>query len=126
MSAETEQFQALWAEKVAAHDRCREARQAGDTKAHDKHHAEMIAKGDEAMALAEAFVEANRTTLDTFLYTKTLEDLVRLIDAYRKVGDEEQATIATMYEMAKFDRQHIGGGMTVAIKQSFLGSRNGN
>lgn len=36
------------------------------------------------------------------------DKLVGLIDLFRQAGDDESATLLTMYELAKFERQQIG------------------
>lgn len=80
--------------------------------------------GDRAKArtMAEEYVAANREALDATIrdavreYREahlddpvTLEDMVRLVSAYRAQGDETSRTLVDMALLAKFEPQVITG-----------------
>ncbi len=126
MSEGTDRFKALWAAKCEAHEACREARgrayldahlgrENGAMAEHDAHHALMRQKHDEAIACATEYVQAHRDDFH-FFEGRGHARLVQLVDHFRETGDEEAALQAMMWEIAKFERQEIGGGIEAKVR----------
>jgi len=132
MSTELQQFRNLWAARTEVSALSKAALgQAlidslkgvkSDARAdHEAQEAERIKREQAAYDVAEAYVNANIATLDPFLGEMNIEQLVTLIDAFRKVGDEDAATRITMYELVKNERQRIGGALQVAVRSTWVG-----
>ena len=130
MSAETEAFRTVWAEKSAAKERVMEALGRAKLAERDGKSAaadwkivadQGMTTGVEGMKQAEAQAMAdglftNHPELFTFFTDKTVEQLCTLADAYRAMGLEDDLTLLTMYELARFERQHIGGTVKARIR----------
>lgn len=149
MSAETEQFRQLWADKTAAKQKAFEAWHTAlwldadpETRSKepaipdwlvDATSAECWAfmdtygkngtegeKAEAAELLCIATVVAHPMWFTVFV-GKTVEQVVQLVDAYRDMGLEDDSTLATMYEMATWERQNIGGEVAARLRITGIG-----
>ena len=68
-----------------------------------KNHAEML-------RLAQEFVGAH-PELAASLEGKSSDQLVQAISAAKLMGNRDLATSISMWELAKFERRHIGGAL---------------
>ena len=66
---------------------------------------------DQAYAIAEQYVSENAAVLDPILGGKSSDELVKIVDLARAAGNDETATVTTMYELVKFERKQIGGAV---------------
>lgn len=128
---EVERFRALWAEKTAekdvamtAYQRMRLARKEGrdsDAKADE-------AEGDEHGWVGREgalYREAEQLCIDlvrdhpeyfALFEDKTQEQIVLLVDAFRAAGLKDDEDLATMYELGKWERQHVGGAVKARVR----------
>lgn len=127
---EVSQFRQVWAEKTAAKEKVMAA--LGDAALAErdgkdaKKFTNVVAKqghengteGEkqaEAQALADALV-VSHPELFTFLEGQTQEAIVSLVDAFRAAGNEDMVTLATIYELAHWERQNIGGTVQAKVR----------
>ena len=68
---------------------------------------------DKAIAIAEKYIAENAATLDPILGGKTSDDCVNLVSLSRAAGNDDMATVVTMWELVKFPRKHIGGAVVM-------------
>lgn len=152
MSAETERFRELMAEKAAAKAQAFEAMQYAlwldadpALRSKDPPVPEWLKGKTSAQCWAlldeygmqgtegEKFREAEQLATDTVLAHpawfaafdgKTIEQVVGLVDAYRGLGLAEDETLATMFELAKWERQNIGGQFEARVRLPGLGGKS--
>lgn len=78
-----------------------------------------------AKAVAVAYIEANRAALASVLEPMSLEDIVRLIDAYREVGGREaDIAIAECWLLTEYEPQHISGEIQFGIADAVVDAIN--
>lgn len=76
---------------------------------------------DEAHALAAAYVADNYDSMNVYLGTRTLEECVNLVEAFRTQGMTEDAARVNMWIEAKFEYQTIGGVAKVKVRPDWRG-----
>jgi len=76
----------------------------------------------EAREIAVAYVEANSEAFELLFGSKTHDELVHLVTAYRRAGLPEDSAKVEMYLAAKFEPQVIGGSAAVRVRPDW---RNG-
>lgn len=127
---EVQQFRDIWAAKVAAKEKVMAALGQAlifdrDGVPSDSEWAIVEAQGMASGVEGKKQAEAQKLCDDLYLahpeYFSTLEgkdseQIVTLIDLYLKAGLEDDATLATMYELAKFERQQIGAKLTARVR----------
>jgi len=135
MDADVQAFIDKWAEKSAAKRELMVA--LGEAKLADyegrdadarKHWATVEAKGmhghegkayAEAFALAEAYVAGHPDqfiSFESYVNPESHDMLVKLCGVMGKAGRYEEEAKLQMFELVRFERQHIGQAMQVVVR----------
>lgn len=64
---------------------------------------------ERATEMAREYIDEHREALAPLLEPMSLEDVVSLIDQYRKVGREEDRIVADMWLLVNYPPQNISG-----------------
>lgn len=81
---------------------------------------------DEARAIARAYIDAHRAELAPQLEPYSLDDLVRLVSAYRQAGREEDRIVADMWLLTEYEPQritgtiHMGGSAAIEAAEAII------
>lgn len=74
----------------------------------------------EALAIAERYVKEHAdefVSFEAFVNPESHETLVKLIGLLDKEGRPEEAAKLTMFELVRFERQHIGQAMKAVVRK---------
>ena len=72
-----------------------------------------------AFALAEQYVNENAATLEPILGDKDSDECVQLVSLARAAGNDDMATVVSMWELVTFERRQIGGALNVTAPVNF-------
>lgn len=130
----TQQFREIWAAKTAAKQTAFVAMQ--QAKRNDANgqpssdewstQVEYGIKGIEGEKHAEAQKLADDTYREhpewfAFFVDKNQAEVVDLVSSFRGLGLEHDATLATMYEMAKYERRNVEGTVETKLRIAGIG-----
>jgi hypothetical protein len=71
------------------------------------------ANRDKAIEIAEQYIAENAASLEPILGGKSSDECVQLVGLSRLGGNDEMATVVTMWELVKFPRKQIGGAVVM-------------